>query len=1299
MTANDAAGAAARDVELHEAQKNKDYDELSVTANDKDAVAAVTTTDNDADKKAPDTQLVPFMGLFRYADGKDKLHMALGLVCAAAFGSGMPLMTVVFGDIIQAFNDYASKLMIPGTTPAEMAAAKDALEHDVIRSIIWFIVIGVAAFFAAWGQQAFWMVAGENQAKRIRKLFVDKVLHQEIAFFDKHPAGDLTTRLTGDISLIQDGISEKVSMTFQYAATFIAAFVIAFTKGWQLTLVLLAVTPLLGAAGAVMGKIMGAATERSQATYGEAGSIAQEVLSSIRTVVAFGGEERSLKAYEIKLRAGYVLNVKKAVYAGIGIGVFMLILFCTYSLGFYFGSIMVKDGKMKGGDVLNVFFAVIIGAFSLGQAGPNMQTIATGRGAAAKIYDIIERVPSINSASENGQKVDSLKGSIEFRNVSFHYPSRPDVPILKNFNLTVNPGETVALVGESGSGKSTIVQQLLRFYDPVEGEVLVDGVNVRDYHLKSYRTCIGFVQQEPVLFDVTIAENVAMGAKEGVNVTRDMIEAACKLSNASGFISKLPQGLDTRVGERGSLLSGGQKQRVAIARAIISSPSLLLLDEATSALDTESEKIVQEALDKASNGRTTIVVAHRLSTIQSADKIVVMKKGVIVEMGTHESLIAANGYYASLVHAQEVRTDGNTSDETTADPDVVLAEGVHDAHGNKNTYISLERTKSNAGDTIASIAEVKDDDDENVEAPPVNMMRLFALQKPEALLLFGGTLGGAINGVIMPLFSVVFSKILSVFAETDINVMRDRANFWAGMFVVLAIVSFIANFMQAALFGIAGERLTMRVRAMSLRALLRQNIAFFDQKENSTGALTHQLSDEADRIQGLTGAYMGSIVQLATNAIAGLVIAFIYSWKLTLIILACAPVMVIAGALQMKVMAGSGGKIKKAYGAAAHLTCDAMANIRTVQSLAREKWFLVKYGEQIEVPHKISMRKAWLGSMGFGFSQGSIFLVYSAAYYAGFRLVFDDGLDVGDMFICMFSVVFAAMGAGQMSAFGPNAAKAKIATASFFQLLDRVPPIDVTSDSGERRVNSEVQGAVKLDNVKFSYPSRPDAPILRGMNANLPAGKKIALCGASGGGKSTIIAALERWYDVNSGTVSLDGLDVKDWHLPNLRSHLSLVAQEPVLFSMTIGENIAYSKPDATMDEIIRAAKLANIHNFVDSLPDKYDTPITGAQVSGGQRQRIAIARAIIRDPKVLLLDEATSALDSESEKVVQAALDKVSEGRTSIIVAHRLSTIQDADLILCMRDGRVVEQGTHDELYAQRGLYYTLVNNQKLTS
>ncbi|KAJ3190714.1 Multidrug resistance protein 1 [Irineochytrium annulatum] len=1275
----------------------------------------------DKNKEEEKVKNVPYGTLFRYAGPNEKLLMFLGTIGAIGVGVSQPIMTIVFGNIVQDLITY-----MPGITD------QTTFQSNIRTGVVYLVLIGAATFVAGYLQMALWMAAGEKQGKRVREEYLKAVLEKDVGWFDATPTGDVTTRLTADMGTLQDGFGEKVGLTIQNVCTFLTGFIIAFIKGWRLALVLCSVFPLLAGAAMIMAKTIGSRQGKNSDTYAEAGAIVQEVLSSIRTVTAFGGQKRDLERYKEKLAEGEKVGIKVGLVNGVSVGVVFGLIFCTYSLGFYYGGLLITYGLMTGGEVINVFFAIIIGAFSLGNCGPNVSAIASAIGAATKIFKTIDEKSPINALSDEGQRLDSVTGMVEFKDINFHYPQRPDVPILKNFSLKVPAGKTVALVGASGSGKSTIVKLLERFYDPASGAVLVDGVDVKSLNVRWLRQQIGFVGQEPVLFDQSVRENLINGLVKPESEYRqieidDMIEDACKTANAWDFIQNLPDGVETDVGEAGGMMSGGQKQRIAIARAVMRQPKILLLDEATSALDTESERIVQAALDKAAADRTTIVIAHRLSTIKNADLIVVMANGEIVEQGTHNELIdRKSGAYAALVAAQALRqtTDGTASGITPLSTPVPAASSLVkppqrkksdavaidvDAHEMTTINVKDEKTGSmrrRRSRSRKSFIEPTEEEKRKKEEAEIlkrsfPWKRTWALNRPEWGLFAAGSIASAANGVLMPLFSIIFSSILTVFgypperaAERD-----DGIRFWALMFFIISIGAFLGNFIGIATFTAAGEKLTKRLRERTFEALLKQDISYFDEEKHTTGALTARLAEDAGLVQGLTGRLMSSIIQIGVTMIAGLAIAFSHGWELTLIVLGSVPFIALAGAMQLKVLSGFNAKSKEAYNEANETANEVVDQIRTVLTLTKERKFLDEYRANIEVPHQINVKGAFVGAIGYALSQGMIFWAYALAYYAGAQLIVIGRSTNQNVLTVMFAIIFTAVSGGQAASFAPNYVKAKIAAFSIFDILDSVPKIDLASGNGE--VGKGRVGEVVVQDAEFKYPSRPDVPVLNGLSITAAPGQTVALVGPSGCGKSTVIAILERWYDVLAGSASYQGLDVRKWNLPQLRTELALVGQEPILFNLSIRENIQYGARtgSASQEEIERAARMANIHDFVTSLPEGYNTIVggKGGQLSGGQKQRVAIARALVREPKLLLLDEATSALDSESEKVVQEALDRAAKGRTTIVIAHRLSTIQTADHIFVVNKGKVVEDGQYFDLVAKGGQFAELVAAQSL--
>uniref|UniRef100_A0A673H113 Multidrug resistance protein 1-like n=1 Tax=Sinocyclocheilus rhinocerous TaxID=307959 RepID=A0A673H113_9TELE len=1050
--------------------------------------------------------------------------------------------------------------------------------------------------------------------------------------------------------------------------------------------------------------ILATLTSKELSAYAKAGAVAEEILVAIRTVVAFNGQKKAVEKYEKNLIEAKNFGVKKAITTNVSMGLTQFIIFGTYALAFWYGTKLSVDEpeNYSIGKVLTVFFSVMIGSFSLGQGAPNLESIAKARGAAYEVYKTIDMPRPIDSSSNEGHKPDHVKGDIEFKNIHFSYPSRKDVKILQGMSLKIPHGKTIALVGASGCGKSTTIQLLQRFYDPDSGEVTLDGHDIRSLNVCWLRENMGIVSQEPVLFGTTIAENIRYGREDA---TDEDIERAIKEANAYDFISKLPDKLNTMVGERGAQLSGGQKQRIAIARALVKNPKILLLDEATSALDTQSESIVQAALDKARAGRTTIVIAHRLSTIRSADIIAGFSEGKVVEQGTHRELMAKKGVYYSLVMQQtsgrpndddldaneddtQDDSEGETGEESS---ETETPEGGMEMQMESGTFRrSLRRGSERRSSRKKSSKKKK-------KAPEIPFTKILALNKPEWPYLLVGTLASLVGGAVYPCVAILFAKIIGVFAEVDPDVKRQKTMMFSLFFLLTGAVAFVTYFFQGFMFGKSGELLTMRLRRQTFNAMIRQEIAWFDDNNNAVGVLTTKLATDASLVKGAAGSRLG----LATNTICALgiavIVAFIHSWQLTLLILACVPFLTGANFIQMRAMSGHASKDQSALEMSGKISTETVENFRTVVALTREDVFFHKFIDSLSKPYQSSLCKAPIYGITFALAQAIPYLVNAAIFRFGAWLIARCYTEYENVFLVFSVIVFAAMNIGQSSSFAPDFAKAKAAAGRILLLLEKKPNIDIYDESGHRPTN--FSGNIEFRDVHFCYPTRQNVKVLQGLNVSVCQGQTLALVGSSGCGKSTTIQLLERFYDPAAGQVFVDGNDSRSMNLAWLRTQMGLVSQEPILFDCTIAENIQYgdNSRDVSQEEIEEAAKKANIHHFILGLPEKYNTRVgdKGAQLSGGQKQRIAIARALVRNPKLLLLDEATSALDTESEKIVQKALDDARHGRTCIVIAHRLSTIYNADIIVVVQNGKVTEQGTHAQLIAKQGAYYALVNAQ----
>ena len=1255
-------------------------------------------SDDQQEQKNDQNQLpsLSFFKLFKYSTTPEKLSLLIGVLAAIVQGVLLPLFTIIFGSVIDAFS----------------SASVEEVTDEIGAVAKWFLILGAIAFVSGIIQVRFAVIFAQRNGSRLRTMFFKSLMRQDHSWYDSSNSGELTARVAGDVNLVQAGIGDKITSAVQFLSQFVAGYIIAFIYGWKLTLVCLACAPLLMISGIFFGKIAADSTGNKQGAYGSAGAIANEVISLIRTVTAYNGQENEAKRYEEQLDKAYKAGVRKSFFSGGSLGFTYFSIFSVFAVAFVFGAGQVRSGAMDPGDVVVTFFSVFIATISLGQAAPAFNSFSAARGAAPRVFQVIERESEIDPLDENtGIILDNFNGNISFNNVTFNYPTRvvdnthegiTRANVLEQFNLDVKAGTSHALVGSSGCGKSTTVRLIERFYDAHSGSVTVDGVDIRELNVRWLRSQIGYVGQMPTLFMLSIRENIALGAAlekstdkvtgESVirrkQVTEEEIITAAKAANAHDFIMKLPEKYDTLLGERGALLSGGQKQRICIARALIRNPKILLLDESTSALDGRSEKVVQEALEKASEGRTTITIAHRLSTVKDADMISVIADGTVAESGSHNDLInKEGGAYRTLVEYQNVQGNAGvcekeTDDSEFEDSDVLLATGKS---GTK---------------TAGEVTNFEEQEEVEMKAVDKGVLkRAFNLNMAELPFMIVGMIGAALSGAAFPTMAIAFASVLDKLAEED-NEAEIRK--WAIVFVLIGVGAFIGYLLQFSMLGISGERLTRKIRSKTFRAILSQEMGFFDSKENSVGRLTTKLATEATLVQGVTGDTLGGATLVTSTILTGVLIAYISCWRIALVVTFIFPLMGVSEAANAKLVTGFDADSESKFAQAGAVASEAVDNHDTVYSLGVQDYFIKKYNTELEGPLRNGARTALVGGVTFGIAQFLSQALWAISFWVGSIFVRQGHCQFADLMKAISGLLFAGSSLGQASMFMPDFGKSRVAATQIFRLLDRESTINPNNEDGINPNHGSITGTVEAKDLKFEYPTRPDVPVLRGLDVQVDSGKTLALVGESGFGKSTIVGLLERFYDPRSGTLSLDRTNLQDYRVKGLRSQIGLVSQEPDLFNRSVRDNIAYglSQEDGTPvtgEMIVEAAKTANAHEFISKLPQGYDTNVgpRGSKLSGGQRQRVAIARALVRQPRVLLLDEATSALDAVSERYVQDALDSAAKGRTTVAIAHRLSTIKDADTIAVVQDCKIVEQGTHDELLRVVGIYATLVKNQ----
>lgn len=1251
---------------------------------------------SDGEKPGADPISSGCFELFRFADGLDYVLMAIGSVGAIVHGCSLPIFLRFFADLVNSFGANANNM--------------DKMMQEVLKFAFYFLVVGAAIWASSWAEISCWMWTGERQSTKMRIKYLESALNQDIQYFDTEVrTSDVVFAINSDTVMVQDAISEKLGNFLHYMATFVSGFVVGFTAVWQLALVTLAVVPLIAVIGAVHTTTLSKLSSKSQEALSQAGNIAEQTILQIRIVMAFVGESRAIQAYSSALKVAQKIGYKTGFAKGMGLGATYFTVFCCYALLLWYGGYLVRHNYTNGGLAIATMFSVMIGGLALAQAAPSMAAFAKAKVAAAKIFRIIDHKPGIDRNIESGLELEVITGQVELKDVDFSYPSRPDVKILNNFSLSVPAGKTIALVGSSGSGKSTVVSLIERFYDPTSGLVELDGHDIKTLKLRWLRQQIGLVSQEPALFATTIKENILLGRPDATQVE---IEEAARVSNAHSFIIKLPEGYDTQVGERGLQLSGGQKQRIAIARAMLKNPAILLLDEATSALDSESEKLVQEALDRFMIGRTTLVIAHRLSTIRKADLVAVLQQGSVTELGSHDELIARgdNGVYAKLIRMQETahETALNNARKSSARPSSARNSVSSPIIARNSSYgrSPYSRRLSDFSTSDFSLSLDASHPNYRLEKLPFkesasSFWRLVKMNSPEWAYALVGSIGSVVCGSISAFFAYVLSAVLSVYYSQDHVYMTREIGKYCYLLIGVSSAALIFNTLQHFFWDVVGENLTKRVREKLLEAVLKNEIAWFDQEENESARIAARLALDANNVRSAIGDRISVIMQNSALMLVACTAGFVLQWRLALVLVAVFPVVVAATVLQKMFMQGFSGDLEAAHAKATQLAGEAIANIRTVAAFNSESKIVGLFSLNLETPLRRCFWKGQIAGSGYGIAQFSLYASYALGLWYASWLVKHGISDFSKTIRVFMVLMVSANGAAETLTLAPDFIKGGRAMRSVFELLDRKSEIE-PDDQDATPIPDRLRGEVEFKHVDFSYPSRPDSQIFRDLSLRARAGKTLALVGPSGCGKSSVIALVQRFYEPSSGRVMIDGKDIRKYNLKSLRQHMAMVPQEPCLFAATIYENIAYGHESATEAEIIEAATLANAHKFISSLPEGYKTFVgeRGIQLSGGQKQRIAIARALIKKAELMLLDEATSALDAESERCVQEALERACSKRTTIIVAHRLSTIRNAHVIAVIDDGKVAEQGSHSHLLKNYpdGCYARMIQLQRFT-
>jgi ATP-binding cassette subfamily C protein CydCD len=886
--------------------------------------------------------------------------------------------------------------------------------------------------------------------------------------------------------------------------------------------------------------------------------------------------------------------------------------------------------------------------------------------AAKGIYALLDTPPLVQEPAQPAVLPTdnlTLTPEVRFEQVSFGYPKRPQV--LQEVSLTLLPGQRLGLVGPSGAGKSTLIWLLLRFFDPQQGRIMLGGHDICTLPLAVLRRHIAVVMQDTYLIHGTVAENLRFGKPDA---TQAELEAAARAANAHDFILALPQGYDTMVGERGLRLSGGQRQRIAIARALLKDAPILLLDEALSSVDTENEALIQEALERLMVGRTTLIIAHRLSSVIGADRIVVLQEGVMVESGTHQTLVQAGGTYARLMADQAAVVAGNG----------VVTNGKR-YHPDRTVDHAPGRNET-AGRSL-------------VQPLTPSPLAGWALWRRLLLLVqdWWGQLAVTFLCGIGHVAAIIGIGVVSALIVGRVARGVDY-RFVLMLLWILIPLSATLHYLESWLAHDLAYRLLAEMRVRVYQVLDRLAPAYLYRRRS--GDLVSLVTADVETVELFFAHTIapGFVAIMVPGTV--LIILASFAWPLALALLPFLLLVGLSPFLAGRQQDRLGHELRAQLGEVNAYTVDSVQGLKEIVAFLRgprQLAALQNYGEELN-----RIRHRFLNHLSFThvLVEALMGIGGLVVMSLGAMLVANQALEASSLPLLTLLALTSFVPVAEIARIGKELADTMASARRIFAVEDE--PIPVADGSGTSLVttsNGARQPLIQYERVSFRYgPGEPFA--LQQVTFTLSAGQTVALVGRSGSGKTTAAHLLLRFWDAVEGRIVLGGHDVREFRLDTLRQHIALVSQDTYLFNTSVRDNLRLGRPHASAAEIITAAQQANAHDFITRLPEGYDTRIgeRGVQLSGGQRQRLAIARAILKDAPILLLDEATSHLDSENERLVHEALKRLMVGRTTLLIAHRLSTVRDADHIVVLDQGMVVEQGTHDALLVRGGMYAHLV-------
>jgi len=1200
-----------------------------------------------------------------------KLFFCLIFAIIGSIGGGITaqLLEYFTGELISKLNDNSSN--------------NDVIMHNVKKICVIYIIIAFVSFSCGYLQICLFTYVSKEISNKYKIEYYRIMINLEQNYYDlyKKSINEICNQIIIELESIEGGLGSTMGNLISQTSCVIFGIVFALTICWKLAIVLICVFPFLIFVQIYLVSITSKKTENLKKLNEKNSGYLEEILYNIKTVASFCNFDYEKTKYQNELEDCVRFTKKFGIKSSFSIAFLNLCMSIMFGMTFIVGGYLLYKKETNGnklldsGNIYSVLSLVTSAGFQLPEMATNIKRLIDCLTNLNNFFEL-RKYMKIKEKEKNDNKqiiiksndseknlngnIHLLQGSISFKNVTFSYPNNSNKLIFKNLNLDIPCNKTTAIVGRSGCGKSTLLNLIEKIYKPNSGEILLDNININDIDINSLRDKIGYVAQEPILFNDTIKNNIIFG--RNLENEDELVELAIKNAYAYKFIYKFPDKLNHIVGVKGGKISGGQKQRLAIARALYKKPNILILDEATSALDNESQKKVQKTIDNLRGKITIIIISQRLKTIQYADNIIFLgNEGKILEEGNHDYLMNLKGNYYDL-YMQGI--DNNQS----------INSGKTDSNiSNSNSQIFTDSTKELKSEEDVNLNIKNDSMNKNLNND-FPFKKLFNTLKEYKYYAILAIICSFLNGVLTVFVGWLIGGGIDALSNEDLEKVKKGGYKYGIYHFILGFVILVIEFFRYYYFEILGEILVKFFKSKIFDFFLRVHLGFFDKVENTPGNLVSKINIKTSKINGTILSLLSMFIQCFGNLLTCLIMGIITDYRITLIFMSFLIFIILGNYISSQINSKrEKQKLNNSYG---DLISEHLSNLFTIKCFNAQKSCYNNFVKCIYYENN-NFKYSNIVGLFYGLTLSVIYFDYALTFYCAGKFYVNGKIELGTFVKCFDSITTGTFFVSLAVKYIKDVSLMKEAIKDLYEQLEINSEIDPTINDMKlvKKNNDNFLGKIEFKNVSFAYPSNPNNYIINDINFVINPGERIGIIGGSGAGKSTITQLIERFYDIIEGEILIDDVPIKNYNLINLRNFMSFVQQEPVIFKTNIYENIKYGNLNSTEKEIENISHKCLIKSNLNADLNK---------LSAGEKQKIAIARTLLKKNKILILDEATSALDNESEEEIQNLLDNIilNEKMTVIIIAHKLKTVKKCDRCYKMKNGRIVKVGTLKELY-----------------